>query len=309
MTQEPAGQPRPKGKAAIWSIGMFSGATLVDLKPIEQTVTPVLSAADVTDVPAKFVADPFMISVDHTWHMFFEVMNGQTGKGEIGLAKSADGARWSYQQIVLREPFHLSYPYVFCADNQYFMAPESYQANSTKLYRAVSFPTRWEPVKTILEGGWVDSSFFFFDGLWWLFSNPVAPPWQVLELFYADGIFGRWHRHPMSPLVNGNNRIARGAGRVIVLDGKPVRFAQDCFPSYGTSVRAFEITALTTTSYAEREIEGSPILGPGTLPWNESGMHHIDAHFTENGWLACVDGWRNAPATSAIKELCDVHES
>lgn len=253
---------------------------------------PVLLAADVTDVPAQFVADPFMINVDSAWYMFFEVMNAQTNKGDIGLATSKDGVKWDYRQIVLSELFHLSYPYVFAVENEYFMVPESYEANSIKLYRAVSFPVRWEPVETILEGPWVDSSVFFFKGLWWLFSNPVVPPNQILELFYATSIVGPWHRHAMSPLINGNNRIARGGGRVILLDGKPVRFAQDCFPSYGTSIRAFEITVLTTSGYAERELEDSPILCPGSLSWNQSGMHHIDAHLTNNGWLACVDGWR-----------------
>lgn len=283
---------QPKNKAPIWSIGIFSGQKLVDLKPAEATGMPTLSAADVADVSAQFVADPFMINVEDAWYMFFEVMNAQTDKGEIGLAKSTNGIHWNYQQIVLSEPFHLSYPYVFCVDGQYFMVPESYEANSIKLYRAVSFPNRWEPVKNILEGEWVDSSMFFFDGLWWLLSNPLMPPNRILELFYATSIVGPWHRHPMSPLISGNNRIARGAGRVIVVDNKPVRFAQDCFPSYGTGVRALEITALTTSRYWEHEMEGSPILGPGQQSWNQSGMHHIDAHLTSNGWFACVDGWR-----------------
>jgi hypothetical protein len=277
-------------KAAVWSIGIFSGPKLSVLKPV--TEMPVLSAEQVTDIPAEFVADPFMIQIGTTWHMFFEVMNAETGRGEIGLAKSVDGIRWDYQQIVLSEPFHLSYPYVFGADGEYLMIPESHEANAIKLYRAVSFPTNWEPVKTILEGAWVDSSVFFLNGLWWLFTNPLAPSNQILELFYASDIVGPWHRHPMSPLVSSNHRIARGGGRLVVQDDRLVRFAQDCFPFYGTSVRAFEITVLDTCGYAERELEGSPILGPGSLPWNRSGMHHIDAHLTNSGWLACVDGWQ-----------------
>lgn len=288
-------QRRITNKAPVWSIGIFSGPKLNALKPV--TEMPVLSAEQVTDIAAEFVADPFMIQVANTWYMFFEVMNAQRNRGEIGLAKSVDGIHWNYQQIVLSKPFHLSYPHIFCVDNQYFMIPESYEANSVTLYRAVSFPTKWEPVSTILEGEWVDSSVFFFNGLWWLFSTPKTPPNQILELFYATSFVGPWLRHPMSPLVRGNNHIARGGGRGNLLDGKPVRFGQDCFPSYGTSIHAFEITVLTTSDYAERELEGSPILGPGSLPWNQSGMHHIDAHLTNNGWLACVDGWRTDPGT------------
>jgi len=290
--QTPVIQQQPKGKDPIWSIGIFSGPKLVDLKPVEEARMPVLSATDVTDIPAEFVADPFMIQADNTWYMFFEVMNRQTDKGEIGLAASADGIQWHYQQIVLSEPFHLSYPYVFCAGEEYFMIPESFEAEAIRLYRADPFPVKWSYVTTLLEGPWVDSSPFFFDGRWWVFSNPVRPGNQVLELFYADAIEGPWQRHPMSPLISGDNRMARGAGRIIVVDNKPLRFAQDCFPYYGTSVRAFEITALTTSSYVEREMEASPILYAGEELWRRQGMHHIDPHFVNEQWFACVDGWR-----------------
>src|SRR5262245_24341875 len=100
-------------KYAIWSIGIYSGETLLDLEPAAQVNNPVLSAQSVADAPAEFVADPFMIQVEQTWHMFFEVFNQQTGKGEIGWATSTNGLQWNYQQIVLRQPFHLSYPCVF----------------------------------------------------------------------------------------------------------------------------------------------------------------------------------------------------
>jgi hypothetical protein len=92
-------------------------------------------------------------------------------------------------------------------------------------------------------------------------------------------------------LITGNKRIARGGGRVIVLNGRPVRFAQDCFPFYGTGVRAFEISRLTTSDYAEREMESSPILSAGEELWRRQGMHHIDPHWIDGRWLACVDGW------------------
>lgn len=276
----------------VWSIGIFSGKTIFDLKPVPGIEMPVISAKDVSDVPAEFVADPFMIEADNTWYMFFEVMNAARDKGEIGLATSRDGLRWQYQQIVLTEYFHLSYPYVFCVGKEYFMIPESFEAKAMKLYKADLFPSKWSCAGTLLEGPWVDSSIFFFDGRWWVFSNPVAPENRVLELFYADAIEGPWHRHPMSPLIKDDTRAARGAGRVNVVNNKPVRFAQDCVPFYGTAVRAFEVSVLTASSYVEREMESSPILRAGEESWRQQGMHHIDPHFVNGQWFACVDGWR-----------------
>lgn len=285
-------------RVATFSIGIYSGPTFCGLTPAQEARNPVLTAIDITDVPAQFVADPFMIKVQGCWYMFFEVMNAETGKGEIGLATSSNGLEWKYQQIVLKESFHLSYPHVFSDNGKYFMIPESYEAEAMRLYQADGFPLKWSYVATLLEGPWVDSSPFVFDGRWWVFSNPVAPQNQILELFYADAITGPWQRHPMSPLINGNHRTARGAGRIIVANNKPLRFAQDCFPSYGTGVRAFEVSLLTTSAYAERELEFSPILRPGEELWRRNGMHHIDSHFVGDRWLACVDGWHLAPKPS-----------
>ena len=96
-----------------WSIGIYAGDSPFHLAPAPAALNPVLTKDDIHDVPALFVADPFMISVAGVWHMFFEIFNLQTGKGEIGLATSDDGMVWRYERVVLSEDFHLSYPYVF----------------------------------------------------------------------------------------------------------------------------------------------------------------------------------------------------
>src|SRR5215475_12616288 len=113
-------------RVQIWSIGIFSGATLSRLAPVQEAAA--ISARDITDVKALFVADPFMIQVNNLWYMFFEVFNAPSDKGEIGLAVSRDGIHWDYQSIVLSEPFHISYPYVFYAGQDYYMIPETYEA-------------------------------------------------------------------------------------------------------------------------------------------------------------------------------------
>ena len=80
-------------------------------------------------------------------------------------------------------------------------------------------------------------------------------------------------------------------GRVVVMNDQIFRYTQDCQPDYGTQLRAFEITELTTTSYQEREIDQKLVLKPTGVGWNGAGMHHIDPHFIyEHQWIACVDG-------------------
>jgi hypothetical protein len=275
-----------------WSIGIYTGPSPFKLHAPRTVLNPVLSARDVSDVPAKFVADPFMIKKDSTWYMFFEVLNANSRRGEIGFATSSDALHWSYGRIVLAEPFHLSYPYVFTFENQYYMIPESGEARSVRLYKSEEFPTKWAFAGTLLAGSaFVDSSVVRYQDKWFLFTDARPYVNDTLGLYYADTLAGPWHEHPKSPIVANAPHTSRPAGRVLTANGKLFRYAQDDSPSYGTQVFAFEITDLTTTTYQERPVSESPILGRGGDGWNAKGMHHVDAHqVDENAWIACVDG-------------------
>ena len=291
--RRPDGRPYP-----AWSIGIYTGASLQTLAPHPGARNPVLTRHEVTDIPAAFVADPFMVREGDCWLMFMEVMNADTGRGEIALARSRDGLEWSYEGVVLREPFHLSYPYVFASDGQHYMMPETLGARAVRLYAGDPFPTKWRHVRDIIPATYADPSVFERAGRWWLLccGNPCGH--DMLNLFSAPTLEACWQEHAIRPLIENDNRRARPAGRVTISDGTPIRFAQDCRPQYGTAVRAFRLADLRTTSFAERELDPDPILGPGRETWNQLGMHHLDPQRTQDGsWLACVDGLRSAHQT------------
>ncbi|MCF2147316.1 hypothetical protein IQ276_012995 [Desmonostoc muscorum LEGE 12446] len=276
-----------------WSIGIYTGESPFDFVCPDTIINPVLTAKDITDVPAHFVADPFMVSEGGMWYMFFEVLNGLQNKGVIGLATSNDAYKWNYQQIVLDEPFHLSYPYVFKYQNDYYLIPETSEASSIRLYKAVNFPTKWSYVKTLLaQSDFVDPSIFQHNNLWWLLTA-TSEARNTLRLYYSQDLMDGWIEHPKSPVIQGNKNIARPAGRVIVFDGKIVRYTQDCERIYGHQVRAFEITELTEINYQEKEVKTNSVIKASGVGWNQIGMHHIDAHqIDQDKWIACVDGKR-----------------
>ncbi len=281
-------------KEREWAIGIYMGDSPLHLLPPENVANPVLTREDVSDVPASFVADPFMVRVHSAWHMFFEVMNHQTGKGEIGLAISEDGMQWKYRQIVLTEPFHLSYPYVFEWMNDYYMIPETNEAGSIRLYKAKKFPVEWSLVKLLLSGArFSDSSIVRHADKWWLFSETdLKMKFDTLSLYYADDLMGPWLEHPKSPVIQGDSTNTKPGGRFLVLNNRVIRYGQDCHLAYGKQVRASEIVELTTSNYSEHEVNESPILAASGTGWNGEGMHHIDPHLLEDRrWIACVDGW------------------
>lgn len=276
-----------------WSIGIYTGSSLMTIGDRKQ-ICPVLTPDDIDDIPAALIADPFMMQRDNRWYMFFEVLNAETLKGEISLATSDDAINWKYEKVIIAEDFHLSYPHIVQHNGEVYLIPESYKDNSLLLYRAVEFPYRWEVEQTLLEGHFVDTSFFQHDGLWWFFSQTKATWEGESSLYYAPDLKGPWQPHAQTPLFSKQTDIARPGGRVVVEDGKIIRLAQDCSKDYGGGVRAFEVTKLSTTEYEERPLGWT--LRKSGMGWNARGMHHVDAHRLEDGsYLACVDGngqWR-----------------
>lgn len=280
-------QPGRLVDAFEWAIGItVAEHPLAVAAPAE----PTLTRRSVTDVPADFVADPFLAREDGWWCLF-EVGNRRRMRGEIGAARSDDGRRWSYIGIVLSEPFHLSYPQPVRADGAWWLVPETAEAGEVRLYRAETLPGPWEHAATILDRVVYDATVFRDDDGWWCLGDTGAPePWGELRLWHAEALGGPWREHPASPIASGADR-SRPAGSTLVVDGVRHRLAQDCSPAYGTAVRAFAVTDLTADRYAETEVDGSPVLAPSRHPWNARGMHHLDARRLGDGrWLVAMDG-------------------
>jgi hypothetical protein len=274
-----------------WSIGIYTGKSPLSLRAPTGVTEPVLTASNITDEKAEFVADPFLVQDHGVWYLFFEVMDAVTGQGDIGLASSTDALSWTYRQIVLDEPFHLSFPYVFEWEGAHYMVPESSEANAIRLYKADPFPTRWSFVEQLIEGSYVDTSLCRYHNKWWLFTTRPHPNSDSVYLYYADSLLGPWIKHPKNPVVEDALHSARSGGRVVMFDGRLIRYAQDVYPVYGKEVRAFEITALSETEYKEEQIGARPIIGATGHGWNGRGMHTVDPHEVGDGtWIAAVDG-------------------
>jgi hypothetical protein len=272
-----------------WSIGVYEGDDPFSLTDPAGINNPVLTAKDVNDRDAAFIADPFMVETDDGYFLFFEVLDLDSNTGDIGYASSRDGRDWSYRKIVLDEPFHLSYPGIYQWNGDYYMIPESADNNDVRLYRATSFPEEWEYLGNLLsDAKHYDPTAFYRDNRWWMFTSSVGN--GVLNLYYSDSLSSGWKAHPMNPLIDDSPDVARPAGHLFEYENRLYRVIQDDYPAYGIQVYAAEITRLTTDEYRETVDTLHTVVTMSGKGWNAVGMHQADLHRDGNKWMALVDG-------------------
>lgn len=260
--------------------------------------------------PAEtMVADPHLMLENGSAYLFVEEMNFRERRGYISAYRVQADLGAVTLGPVLREPHHLSFPFVFRHGGQIYMMPEAYEARVVPLYRAIEFPMRWQLERHLLSDlHAVDSTMIEHDGRLWLFTtvSEFAPASGDLYLYSACDLAGPWLPHPMNPIRRGVFG-ARGAGEIFAAGGRLYRPGQDCSRHYGYAVRLFEITLLTKQEYAEREVT---VIEPNIRAGNFA-VHTLNCA-EDIVALDCqhprLRGFRVAPAGAQLKRSRASHE-
>ena len=230
-------------------------------------------------------ADPFIWLHEGIYFIFYEERLYSSNRGHIACLTLDSRLSLIGNCVVLERPYHLSYPFVFEYQGQFYMIPETERNHTIELYRCTSFPNQWVFVKTLrTDIKAVDATLLEAYGKWWLFANlrERGSSWDALHLFYADHpLSDEWTPHPRNPIVR-DRRSARPAGRIFLHNGQFIRPSQDCSVRYGYAINFNRISVLTDSDYAEnREWSFKPPVKRnilGTHTWNESGgLTVIDA--------------------------------
>ena len=208
--------------------------------------------------PSTFHADPFILSEGGRHWLFAEAYPYASAKGVIACAPVSDLGEPGPFQTVLEEPWHLSYPFLFRADGQIWLVPESSEQGGISLYRAECFPDRWVLERRLFpELRLVDATLFEEGGRLWLFAGAVGPnggsSWDELFAWHAPGLAGPWTPHRLAPLKS-DCRTSRPGGRPLRVGGRLLRPAQRCEASYGESLAWMEIRSLTPDTFEEVEV-------------------------------------------------------
>lgn len=225
-------------------------------------------------VPPKhrFYADPFIMAWKENECIFFEDYDHKAKKGRISAQILGVNSF-----VVLKEPFHLAYPFLFIYKGGLFMTVDS-GLGDLRMYRFASM----EKLELIYARRFeylIHDPTVYFDGdLWWLFCSSTN---DTLHLYYSGNpVSNNWTPHRLNPVVI-DAAGARPAGALFMRDGKLFRPAQDYTSKKLYALRMKEIVTLTTANYVERDA------GSIKPEWNDDvqGIHT----FNSNGDMAVFD--------------------
>lgn len=192
-------------------------------------------------------ADPHLFDREGRTYLFAELYDRVLRRGVIGCCEITDRGCTPWK-VVLKMPWHLSYPHVFSCGDKIYMIPESYVGEEIALYEAVSFPEKWVKAKT-LKSDYVavDSTVFTCGGRTWLQTLQLLDGHEYFRLFAVEN--GELAERALQIAADDPN--VRPGGKLFRYRGKLLRPAQDCTESYGCALNFYEVTAVSCEKYEE----------------------------------------------------------
>jgi hypothetical protein len=242
-----------------------------------------------------FWADPFLLTHKGQRWIFFEDQPFDSPRAHIAAIELDDtGHPHGPAHDVLREPWHLSYPFVWKEGERLCMIPESSGNRSVNLYEADQPLGPWRKTATLVsDQRLADATVLRFGDLLWLFAAGASARgciYDELHLFWAETLEGPWHPHALNP-VKVDARSSRPAGGMWVDGGVLYRVAQDCATVYGGAVTLLRVDELSPCQFVEslvRQAEDHSPFEPG-LPWHtlncEDQWLVVDVLGRRPGWL------------------------
>jgi len=233
----------------------------------------------------RFWADPFLCTRNGRTFCFVEDFIYKTGKAHIS-ALEISGTRIIEHGTALKEPFHLSFPFLFEYQGELYMCPETCASGQVRVYRCTDFPLKWKLEKILMERvRAVDSMLFHKREKWWMFTtideSGTGDHCSELYLFSSDSpLSTSWVPHPQNPI-----RIDTSGGRNagLIIEGEKIFRLAQCqgFDRYGHSLLVHEIRELSESRYVEDLVATiSPNFRKGLL-----GTHHLST----DGKITVID--------------------
>ena len=221
-------------------------------------------------------ADPFIFSYKDKEYVFFENNDLTVNKGKISYGELDQNKLINIKDI-LNFKFHLSYPFIWKYNDNFFLIPETSEKKSIHIWKAKKFPNKWYFFKTILKGEFCCDTTILQD--WsknnWLFTNKSNDesndPNNELYIYKIIGDFKKIIPHKLNPVII-DCLTARNGGQLIN-DKKLLRPSQiNDSSGYGIGLNINKVISLDLSSYKEKILKK---ITPNIIK-NADGLHHIN---------------------------------
>lgn len=217
----------------------------------------------------RWYADPILVDDGDKTFLFYEAFDKD--RGYIEVAEIGDDCKLQRKKRILNIDCHLSYPFVFKKNSEWYMIPETSAIEEVSLYKAIDFPLKWEKQKVLLQRKSVDTTVFEALNDFFLLtfdvveeSERVKPlAFRINEEFELSRI--AWTEY--------DNLKCRGAGPIFHNKTNLYRPAQvSTDVRYGDQIVFYKIETING-EYIERQVQ---VLDPQNISaenWWFDGLH------------------------------------
>lgn len=207
----------------------------------------------------RFWADPFLIKHNGKTYLFIEELIYKNKLGHLAVMEIDENGNYTKPITIMVKDYHLSYPFVFEDNGEFYMIPETSGNNDIQLYKATDFPLKWEFQQVIMEDVVaVDTTIYKESGTYWMFTNIKKHEGtsKHVELFLFSSkelITNQWVAHPLNPIIK-DIKTSRPAGNLFKSNNKLYRPSQNCSYHYGYALNISEIKKISNNEYNEEVI-------------------------------------------------------
>jgi hypothetical protein len=233
-----------------------------------------------------FLADPFIIQNDKGIYIFVERVEHGYGKISCFLINPVDFSKIEFLGDVLDLKRHISYPFVFNFNSEYYMIPESIRLGKVILFTTekTNFPYDWKEERILINEKVKDSTLLINEDCIFLFGQIE----NALYVWTAKDLKSEFKKDKL-PLLVGSE--SRPGGRILDINGEKYIPIQNNSLGYGTKLVLYQIIIKNNKITLKRNVE---ILYPSEKIQKFShGMHHFDQIQMSNQIFAVYDGNSN----------------
>lgn len=243
----------------------------------------------------NFYADPFIAQINNRMILFFENFISSKNKGIISAMEINNENKII---VSLELDNHLSYPFLFFYENNWWCIPETHQLNEIALYKVNSNTFELIKEKVLIENfDGIDNTVIFYNNRWWMFSTHKHSKGAGTHLIihHTENLFGKWKPHKRNP-VKIDICSSRPAGKPFIINNILYRPAQDSSVSYGGRL-TINMVLHISEDYFEEIIINS--IEPNLYSVHSKGIHTI---CIENS-IAIIDGKHYVFTLNKIRKL------